>query len=210
VIIPAGIRYPPDTRWVWARVQNPTRGYSRGRVWVIPAGIVAGGYLPYPIRTRPIAIPNVYVDFLYPWVFYCVICYTHRVWWAHVCSLLHYTRYPIGNLLTYNMWVRIKGLMLSHAWACMILPFNAKYCWPRDKIMLVRWIYHASTNIICYFSIFQHWWSMRFQHSICWGLVLKCYELRTRQHKILNINALRPSKHYLHKDLMNFGRRSQV
>jgi hypothetical protein len=24
----------------------------------MPAGIVAGGYLPYPIRTRPIAIPN--------------------------------------------------------------------------------------------------------------------------------------------------------
>jgi hypothetical protein len=44
----------------------------------------------------------------------------------------------------------------------------------------------------------------------CWGLVLKCYELRTRQHKMLNINALRPPKHYLHKDLMNFGRRSRT
>ena len=41
----------------------------------------------------------------------------------------------------------------------------------------------------------------------CWGLVLKCYELRTRQHKMLNINALRPLKHYLPKNLMNFGRR---
>jgi hypothetical protein len=41
----------------------------------------------------------------------------------------------------------------------------------------------------------------------CWGLVLKCYELRTRQHKMLNINALRPLKHYFPKDLMNFGRR---
>jgi hypothetical protein len=30
----------------------------------------------------------------------------------------------------------------------------------------------------------------------CWGLVLKYYELRTRQHKILNVNALRPSKRY--------------
>jgi hypothetical protein len=30
----------------------------------------------------------------------------------------------------------------------------------------------------------------------CWGLVLKCYELRTRQHKILNVNVLHPSKHY--------------
>jgi hypothetical protein len=27
----------------------------------------------------------------------------------------------------------------------------------------------------------------------CWGLVLKCYELRTRQHKVLNVNALRPT-----------------
>jgi hypothetical protein len=31
----------------------------------------------------------------------------------------------------------------------------------------------------------------------CWGLVLNCYELRTRQHKMLKIKALRPSKHYL-------------
>ena len=28
-----------------------------------------------------------------------------------------------------------------------------------------------------------------------WGLVLKYFELRTRQHKMLNVNALRPSKH---------------
>jgi hypothetical protein len=27
---------------------------------------------------------------------------------------------------------------------------------------------------------------------VCWGLVLKCYELRTRQHKMLNVNVLRP------------------
>jgi hypothetical protein len=26
----------------------------------------------------------------------------------------------------------------------------------------------------------------------CWGLVLKCYELRTRQHKVLSVNVLRP------------------
>jgi hypothetical protein len=45
------------------------------------------------------------------------------------------------------------------------------------------------------------------RNPFCWGLVLKCYELRTRQHKMLNINALRPLKHYLLKDLMSFGRR---
>jgi hypothetical protein len=32
--------------------------------------------------------------------------------------------------------------------------------------------------------------------GVCWGLVLKCYELRTRQHKMLNVNVLRPAKHY--------------
>jgi hypothetical protein len=26
----------------------------------------------------------------------------------------------------------------------------------------------------------------------CWRLVLKCYELRTKQHKMLNVNVLRP------------------
>jgi hypothetical protein len=31
----------------------------------------------------------------------------------------------------------------------------------------------------------------------CWRLVLKCYELRTRQHEMLIIKILRPSKHYL-------------
>jgi hypothetical protein len=32
---------------------------------------------------------------------------------------------------------------------------------------------------------------------LCWGLVLKCYELRTRQHKKkLMVNVLHPSKHY--------------
>jgi hypothetical protein len=41
----------------------------------------------------------------------------------------------------------------------------------------------------------------------CWGLVLKCYELRTRQHKMLNIKALRPSKHYFLLDIIDFGRR---
>jgi hypothetical protein len=42
----------------------------------------------------------------------------------------------------------------------------------------------------------------------CWGLVLKCYELRTRQQKNrLMVNVLRPSKHYFPKDITIFGRR---
>jgi hypothetical protein len=41
----------------------------------------------------------------------------------------------------------------------------------------------------------------------CWRLVLKCYESRTRQHKMLNVKALRPSGHYFPSDIMNLGRR---
>jgi hypothetical protein len=44
----------------------------------------------------------------------------------------------------------------------------------------------------------------------CWGLVLKCYELKTRQHKMLNIKILRPLKHYFPEDLMSFGRRLKM
>jgi hypothetical protein len=42
----------------------------------------------------------------------------------------------------------------------------------------------------------------------CWGLVLKCYELRTRQHKMLKVKALRPWKHYFPEDITIFGQRS--
>jgi hypothetical protein len=31
----------------------------------------------------------------------------------------------------------------------------------------------------------------------CWGLVLKCYELRTRQHRMLNVRVLHPTKHHI-------------
>jgi hypothetical protein len=44
---------------------------------------------------------------------------------------------------------------------------------------------------------------------LCWGLVLKYYELRTRQHRkrLLN-NDLRPPKHYFPQDITISGRRS--
>jgi hypothetical protein len=55
---------------------------------------------------------------------------------------------------------------------------------------------------------YPHYSSRILHHyCLCWGLVLKCYELRTRQHKMLNINVLRPLKHYFPKDLMNIERR---
>jgi hypothetical protein len=40
----------------------------------------------------------------------------------------------------------------------------------------------------------------------CWGLVLKCSALRTRQHKMLNVNVLRP-RSIIPLRIMNLGRR---
>jgi hypothetical protein len=58
--------YPrvPDTRQVRARVQFFTRGYSCGRVWLVPVGIVACGYLLYPTRIRPVVISSYNHNFL--------------------------------------------------------------------------------------------------------------------------------------------------
>jgi hypothetical protein len=45
--------------------------------------------------------------------------------------------------------------------------------------------------------------------SSCWELVLKCYELRTRQHKMLNVNVLRP-RNIIPLRIMNLGRRLMI
>ena len=42
--------------------------------------------------------------------------------------------------------------------------------------------------------------------SMCWGLALKCYELRTRQHKMLNDTVLRPWS-IIPLRIMGLGRR---
>jgi hypothetical protein len=67
---------------------------------------------------------------------------------------------------------------------------------------------HASGKKLTEEEIFEaNHYARELKYPNCWGLVLKCYELRTRQHKMLNINILRPSKHYFPKDIMIFGRR---
>jgi hypothetical protein len=47
------------------------------------------------------------------------------------------------------------------------------------------------------------------QKMSCWGLALKCYKLRIRQHQnMLLVNAFCSSKHYFPKDIMIFEQRS--
>jgi hypothetical protein len=52
----------------------------------------------------------------------------------------------------------------------------------------------AQLNTISF--LFNHIAQQIADKPTCWGLVLKCYELRTRQHKMLNVNVLRPTNHY--------------
>jgi hypothetical protein len=47
---------------------------------------------------------------------------------GHMYVLSCHIPATLKNPLTYDMWVRIKGLILSHVWACMVLPFNAECC----------------------------------------------------------------------------------
>ena len=62
IIYPMGTRYPPATRRVRAWVQNFTRGYGYGLEILPEPFVLAGGYLLYPTRTRPIAIPSGFLE----------------------------------------------------------------------------------------------------------------------------------------------------
>jgi hypothetical protein len=74
--------------------------------------------------------------------------------------------------------------------------------------MFICLLYLYDSYVLC--SHVPNCYGYILHHDFCWGLVLKCYESITRQHKMLNNNALRPLKHYLPKDLMNFGRRPRA
>jgi hypothetical protein len=117
-----------------------------------------------------------------------------------------------------NNHVVVTGPVVQTKWSHVPLTFNAKDVDLRSaphmdamviNCSVVGWDLHKVLvdNSSQAYIIFLHAFDrMGISHS-CWGLVLKCYELRTRQHKMLNVNVLRPLKHYFLKDLMNFGRR---
>jgi hypothetical protein len=75
---------------------------------------------------------------------------------------------------------------------------------------MLRWLFERGIPILCSLETVGWFlklmelckglvvdpWPFTSEVSKCWGLVLKCYESRTRQHKVLNVNVLCPSKHY--------------
>jgi hypothetical protein len=72
----------------------------------------------------------------------------------------------------------------------------------------VSLLWSCSTPLSCIDNFLRALWRIPRPEHKCWELVLKCFELRTRQHKMLNVKALRPLKHYLPKSIMISGRRS--
>jgi hypothetical protein len=87
---------------------------------------------------------------------------------------------------------------------------------PTHRVMMNGTIYLSSPNIKQTFNLRHVVYLILINLTLpldihlydrCWGLVLKCYESRTRQHKMLNVKALRPSGPYFPSDIMNLGRR---
>jgi hypothetical protein len=87
---------------------------------------------------------------------------------------------PMANSSQKNHAYLYDKKLTSHA-------YNDKYC---NKV--ISHVYHdAAINSHVMFASSSTYVHGR-NKPRCWGLVLKCYELRTRQHKMLNVNVLRP------------------
>jgi hypothetical protein len=63
----------------------------------------------------------------------------------------------------------------------------------RDKFFVKSTCQHDSAYVYSLNGIYD---LKVYSCIIYWGLVIKCYESRTRQHKVLKVNIFRPSKHY--------------
>jgi hypothetical protein len=82
----------------------------------------------------------------------------------------------------------VNGLSILYLNYKHVHNINTKRLQPNDLNLTFIWHYRLVHIIEKHIEMLHK--------DGCWGLVLKCYELRTRQHKILNVNVLRPSKHY--------------
>jgi hypothetical protein len=107
--------------------------------------------------------------------------------------MIPYFSYPFALSLEFCLLGSIRVLLGLQIFALLKIPFAL------NMILL-------SISLVDLLFVSQ--FDAHAQFGSCWGLVLKCYESRTRQHKMLNIKALRPSDHYFPSDIMNLGRRS--
>ena len=116
------------------------------------------------------------------------------------------------------------SFVLSKYIECMIALFRqraARGSWVccRRSLWATTWLRQVSSDLSCPTLLYNSLsritllklkdWLVCIYLTLCWGLALKCYKLRTRQHQNeLFVNALHPSKHYFPKDIMIFGRKS--
>jgi hypothetical protein len=103
-----------------------------------------------------------------------------RVIWSRPTRWAHMTAHEVWPLARASPHVRENNGATKGAAGGVGPPVSAR-CFPPGWAARwgVKWAESAGSG--------PQW---------CWGLVLKCYELRTRQHKMLNVNALRSSKYY--------------
>jgi hypothetical protein len=72
---------------------------------------------------------------------------------------------------------------------CRMIDMTGHHPSWRDHL---RWIHHPHGRPCGGDDCLHGQGAARAAGGGCWGLVLKCYELRTRQHKMLNDTVLRP------------------
>jgi hypothetical protein len=101
------------------------------------------------------------------------------------------------HFLVKNLYVLAFGIIENgRSWL-----FSAKWgvVWP---LIIDQRLVHLTPHMFpCHRS---HSWISGGDH--CWRLALKCYELRARQHKVLNNNVLRP-RNIIPLGIMDLGRR---
>jgi hypothetical protein len=103
------------------------------------------------------------------------------------CGLLK--KPPVETCLSLAIFLAARQWKYLALAVC--LPFPASINFPAFSIFQTELNFiFINTNLFTIYCL-QHIFSV----YDCWELVLKCYESRTRQHKMLNNNALRPLKH---------------
>jgi hypothetical protein len=100
------------------------------------------------------------------------------------------------------MWHSFLYLESSYVWDLIL----AHIWFAPGFVLKSRWDKRSVNGLLASSHVSLHY--VNLGNRFYWRIVLKCYELRTRQHKNrLMVNVLCPSKHYFPKDIMIFGRR---
>jgi hypothetical protein len=99
--------------------------------------------------------------------------------------------HPHKNIMTTERSLELLHMDLFVSIAYMSISGNKYYLVIMDDYSRFTWVFFLQEKSQTQETL------KRFLRRACWGLVLKCYESRTRQHRMLMVKVLCPSKHYL-------------